>query len=183
MPLHRGRARACNVHRVSLSRGNARDIIQCPPPLPHRQNLSSLSLFYLTPMDCLMTRPWCRQRGALRAALFLLPRAFYRHPLLIAVVPHRLRRESIYHHHQHHHHRHTTTVVTITPHRHLAPKKSASCMPAGFPRLNPRLTATNFSLAARARLENASGFGPATTSRAKFVSRTLQKLSMEGRKR
>lgn len=100
------------------------------------------------PWTDLMTRPWCRQRGALRAALFLLPRAFYRHPLLIAVVPHRLRRESIYHR-QHHHH--TITIVTITTSPPCT-EEVRSCMPAGFPRLNPRLTA----LISRSRLALAS---------------------------
>jgi len=80
-----------------------------------------------------MTRPRCRQRGALRAALFLLPRAFYRHPLLIAVVPHRLGRESIY---RRRHHRTATS--------HLGEIRSR--VPAGFPRLNSRLTAANLPL-------------------------------------
>jgi hypothetical protein len=130
----------------------------------------SLSFLYLTPMDCLMTRPRCRQRGALRAALFLLPRAFYRHPLLIAVVPHRLRRESIYHH-QHHHKPPPSTITTSPP----CTEEIRSCMPAGFPRLNPRLTAliSRSRLALLAMLENASGFDAATNSRAKLVSGTL----------
>jgi len=127
-------------------------------PLCHRQNLPlshplALSLFYLTPMDCLMTRPRCRQRGALRAALFLLPRAFYRHPLLIAVVPHRLRRESIYHHQ--HHHRHQHHIATLHRRNPLVYARGVSALKSATDR-------TNFSLAARARFENASGFGLAT---------------------
>jgi len=134
-----------------------------PPPL-------SLSLFYLTPMDCLMTRPWCRQRGALRAALFLLPRAFYRHPLLIAVVPHRLRHESIYHHqHYYNHHRHHHHIATL--HR-----RNPLVYARGVSRLKSATDCTNFSLAARARFENASGFGPAINSRTKLISYMLHKL-------
>lgn len=129
-----------------------------------------------------MTRPRCRQRGALRAALFLLPRAFYRHPLLIAVVPHRLGRESIYHHqhhhnhHHHHHHRHHYHIATL--HR-----RNPFVYARGVSALKSATDCTNFSLAARARFENASGFGPAANSRAKLVSCTLHKLFMERHKR
>lgn len=107
----------------------------------------------LTPTDCLMTRPWCRQRGALRAALFLLPRAFYRHPLLIAVVPHWLRRESIYHYH---HHRRASS-----PHHHTATlhRRNLLGYARGVSALKLAADCTNFSLAARARYENTSGFG------------------------
>jgi len=130
--------RACTRAPRSPRGGNARDITRRPPPVrSHRRALSSPPP--PSPAGRLMTRARCRQRGALRTALFLLPRAFYRHPLLIAVVPHRLGRESIYRRRRRRHHRTATSHLEEIRWR----------VPAGFPRLNSRLTAANLRLTTR----------------------------------